>query len=93
MRGLLGLTEQDYDTLLRQSKSPTTDLVPHEEEFQHKETEEIAVVGESGGALAPRGAVLTAAAVTASEGEMTELIGRLTERQKQALKVFLLSML
>lgn len=93
LRGLLGMTEQDYDALLKQSRSPTTDMVSHNEEFQHKETEEIALAGESRGALAPRGTVLPVVSVTTSENEMTELIGRLSERQKQALKGFLLSML
>jgi transcriptional regulator with XRE-family HTH domain len=97
LRGLLGLTEPDYDKLLKQSqpKSPTTDMVPHDEEFQHKETEEITPDGEPREALAPRGSA-TAAIPTPmplGEDELADLIGRLTERQKQALKAFLLSML
>lgn len=97
LRGLLGLSEQDYDALIKKSqpKSSTTDMIPHDEEFQHKETEEISLAGESREALAPRGAGAPApmAIASASENELAELIGRLTERQKQALKVFLLSML
>jgi len=95
LRGLLGLSETDYDTLLNksQSRSSYTDGSAHDEEFQHKETEELSLESDGLAALAPRGSIAPVVVGKVSEDEMAELIGRLSDRQKQALKTFLLSML
>lgn len=99
LRGLLGLSEAEYDQLIKLShpKSPTTDMVPHDEEFQHKETEEFSAEDEPKQALAPRGTtsrpVVKPPTASVGDDELADLIGRLTDRQKQSLKTFLLSML
>jgi len=106
LRSLLGLSKTDYENLMRRSqpageRAPTAALVAgsvvaavgHDEEFQHRETEEITPLGEVREALAPRKSTTTMHAASPADDELGELIARLNARQKQALHQFLLSVL
>ena len=106
LRALLDLSEADYDLLIRRSQpagepAPTAALaagaviavVGADDEFQHRETEEITPHGEVREALAPRKATTRTHTSPPAEGELGELIARLNARQKQALHQFLLSVL
>lgn len=106
LRSLLDLSEADYEILLRRSQSggesaPSAALAAGavmaaaggDEEFQHRETEEITPVGELREALAPRKATTSMHAAPPADDELAELITRLNPRQKQALHQFLLSLL
>ena len=106
LRALLDLSEADYEILLRRSQpdgehAPTAALaagavvaaVGGDEEFQHRETEEITPIGELREALAPRRATTSTHAAPPADDELLELIARLNVRQKQALHQFLLSVL
>ena len=106
LRLLLDLPESDYDLLLRRSqpageRAPTAALaagsvvaaIGADDEFQHRETEEITPHGEVREALAPRKATTALHNAPPPDDELTELIARLNSRQKQALHQFLLSVL
>ena len=106
LRLLLDLSETDYELLLRRSqpageRAPTAALaagrvvaaIGADDEFQHRETEEITPHGEVREALAPRRSTTTTHSAPPADDELAELILRLNPRQKQALHQFLLSML
>lgn len=106
LRLLLDLSETDYELLLRRSqpageRAPTAALaagavvaaIGADDEFQHRETEEITPHGEVREALAPRKSTTTTHSAPPTDDELAELILRLNPRQKQALHQFLLSVL
>lgn len=106
LRLLLDLSETDYELLLRRSqpageRAPTAALaagrvvaaIGADDEFQHRETEEITPHGEVREALAPRRSTTTTHSAPPADDELAELILRLNPRQKQALHQFLLSVL
>jgi len=77
---LLDLSEADYSELLQRSKAGIGTAAIGDEEFQHRETEEIQPQDGTTDALARR---------SANEHELLALIGRLDERKRSALKAFL----
>ena len=106
LRLLLDLPESEYDLLLRRSqpsgeRASTAALaagsvvaaIGADDEFQHRETEEITPHGEVREALAPRKATTAMHNAPPPDDELAELIARLNPRQKHALHQFLLSVL
>lgn len=108
IRSLLGLADEAYGDLLVRSRLPEAAGRPAAadedeeagdggtDEFPHHDTDEIP--GEAPReALSPKGALPEPASRATAEPmpdeEMLEIIGRLSLRQKQALKAFLLSLL
>lgn len=87
LRTLLDLGENEYGELLAKSKetsAPATDVI--DEEFQHRETEEITPDGEDGTPLAVR-------VLTDIDPELSLLIARLDARKREALKSFIRTLL
>lgn len=85
LRNLLGMPEGEYNELLARSKqTPATDVI--DEEFQHRETEEITPVGEDGTPLAVK-------VLTDVDPELSKMIASLDHKKRQALKTFIKTLL
>lgn len=85
LRNLLGLPEGEYNELLARSKqTQATDVI--DEEFQHRETEEITPVGEDGTPLAVK-------VLTDVDPELSKMIASLDHKKRQALKTFIKTLL
>jgi hypothetical protein len=87
LRTLLDLGENEYGELLAKSKetdAPATDII--DEEFQHRETEELTPNGDEGTPLSVR-------QLTDIDPELSKLIARLDGRKREALKTFIRTLL